>query len=116
MSKLRLHLDADSSKITLYRGLLARGHDVTRTPNEWIHFTADDNEQLLQATARGRCIVTFNVRDFCRLAKEYPNHAGIILSQQRQISKLLKALDRVLSETHAEDWVGTVRWLNDWMK
>jgi len=27
---------------------------------------------------------------------------------------LIEALDRALSETDVEDWVGQVRWLNDW--
>ncbi|MDZ8226497.1 hypothetical protein [Nostoc sp. ChiVER01] len=26
----------------------------------------------------------------------------------------IKALDRLLSETQAEDWSGQIRWLNQW--
>jgi hypothetical protein len=37
---------------------------------------ATDIQQLLGATAQGRCIFTFNVRDFIALALNYPHHGG----------------------------------------
>jgi hypothetical protein len=113
MSKPRLHLDADASIKALQAALTARGHDVTRTPNEWVARDASDEAQLLQATAQGRCIFTFNVRDFIVLAQRYPRHGGIILAAQASwtLSDLIAALDRLLSETEAEDWPGQVRWL-----
>lgn len=116
MPEPRLHLDADASIKALQATLVARGHDVTRTPNEWLVRDASDETQLLQATAQGRCIFTFNVRDFVVLARHYPRHGGIILAAQASwtLSDLIAALDRLLSETEAEDWIGQVRWLNDW--
>ena len=116
MSKPRLHLDADSSLKALHVALVVRGHDVTRTPNEWMAPDATDEAQLLQATAQGRCIFSFNVRDFIVLARRYPRHGGIILAAQASwtLSDLVGALDRLLSETGAEDWIGQVRWLNQW--
>jgi hypothetical protein len=85
---------------------------------------ADDEQQLLGATAHGRCIFTFNVRDFIALAKRYPRHGGVILAAQSSwtLSGLIAALDRSLSETFvslsrttdADGWVGQVRWLNEW--
>ena len=116
MSKPRLHLDADASIKALYEALVARGHDVTRTPTEWMPMDASDEAQLLGATAHGRCIFTFNVRDFLVLAQRYPQHGGIILAAQKSwtLSDLIAALDRLLSETEAADWIGQVRWLNQW--
>ena len=116
MSSVRLHLDADASMKALQSALLERGHDVTRTPNAWMAMDASDETQLLQATAQGRCIVTFNVRDFMVLAERYPQHRGMILAAQASwtLSSLISALDRLLSETAAEDRIGRVRWLNDW--
>ncbi len=116
MAKALLHLDADVADRRLHNALLQLGHDVTRTPTTWMPAPAVDKEQLLGATAHGRCIFTFNIRDFSRLAKEYPEHHGIILANQNQwtISVLIAALDRLLSETEAEDWIGQLRWLNDW--
>jgi hypothetical protein len=116
VSKPRLHLDADTSNAALADALRKRGHDVTRTPNEWMPLDAHDDVQLLGATAQGRCIFTFDARDYVPLAKRYPHHGGIILSSQRPMPELLEALDTLLSETEANDWPGQVRWLGDWMR
>jgi hypothetical protein len=56
------------------RALLESGNDVTRTPNDWIALDATDERQSLGATAQGRCIFIFNIRDFMALAKRYPHH------------------------------------------
>ncbi|GAB4530421.1 MAG: hypothetical protein Kow0063_08510 [Anaerolineae bacterium] len=71
---------------------------------------------MLGVTAQGRCIFTFNVRDFSVLARRHPQHNGIILAAQRSwmLSGLIVALDRLLAETEPADWVGQVRWLNQW--
>ena len=123
MAEPRLHLDADASIKALHQALVARGHDVTRTPTQWMPMDASDAAQLLGATAHGRCILTFNVRDFLVLAQHYPQHGGIILAAHLQapsggrswtLSDLIAALDRLFSETEAGDWVGQVRWLNQW--
>ena len=116
MADVRLHLDADVSYRSLAKTLRERGHNVSRTPSDWIALDADDATQLREATARGRCIVTFNIGDFVRLSRETPEHGGIILAHQRDwtLSSLIAALDRLLNETAAEDWPGQVRWLNDW--
>lgn len=116
MTRLRLHLDADASSKQLHAGLIRRGHDVTRTPNPWMPLDAGDEAQLLGATAQGRCIFTFNIGDFTRLAELYPHHGGIILASQSKwrLPQLIAALDRVLTETEAQDWVGQLRWLNQW--
>jgi hypothetical protein len=114
MARPKLHLDADVSIKALDRALNERGHDVTRTPNEWMPFDASDEDQLLGATAQGRCIMTFNIRDFVPLARRFPDHRGIILANQQQwsLSGLIAALDRLLEENTAEDLAGIVRWLN----
>lgn len=114
MTEPRLHLDADTSRISLWRALLEHGHDVTRTPNSWMALDASDEQQLLSATAQGRCLFTFNIRDFVALARRYPHHGGIILSSQKPMPELLKCLDALLSQTDAADWPGQVRWLKDW--
>jgi hypothetical protein len=122
MAPPRLHLDADTSIRALHKALLARGHDVTRTPTDWIALDASDEEQLLASTAQGRCLFTFNVRDLTVLARRYPHHGGIVLAAQARpaeaagwrLPDLIAALDRLLSETQAGEWTGQVRWLNDW--
>jgi hypothetical protein len=116
MPEPRLHLDADASRKALCQALVTRGHDVTRTPNDWIAEDASDSTQLLEATARGRCLFTFNIRDFVPLTRRYPAHGGVILADQRsmRLSELIAALDRLLTETDATDWPGQVRWLTEW--
>jgi hypothetical protein len=118
MAPPRLHLDADTSIKAVYTALVARGHDVTRTPNTWIHRDASDTEQLLRATAQGRVLFTFNTRDFPVLAQQYLYHGGLVLAAQQRwtLSQLLATLDRLLTETAAADWPGQVRWLNQWRR
>jgi len=48
MVKLKLHLDADTSSKSLHSALVTRGHDVTRTPNDWMPLDASDETQLLR--------------------------------------------------------------------
>jgi hypothetical protein len=116
MAKPKLHLDADTSIKTLQKALIDRGHDVTRTPTEWVPLDASDEVQLLGATAHGRCIFTFNIRDFIVLAQRYPRHRGVVLAAQKSwtLPELITALDRMLANTQASDWDGQVRWLNEW--
>jgi hypothetical protein len=100
----------------LHTALVTRGHDVTRTPNAWIAREASDTQQLLSATAQGRVLFTFNTHDFPALARQYPHHGGLVLAAQQSwtLSDLIAALDRLLSETQAADWLGQVRCLNQW--
>ncbi|MCP4165676.1 MAG: hypothetical protein GY759_07255 [Chloroflexi bacterium] len=116
MAKTRLHLDADVSYRTLQKVLCDRGHDVTRTPCEWMPLDASDERQLLEATARGRCILTFNISDFMYLAQRYQAHGGIVLAHQVDwtLANLIAALDTMLKQTDSSHWSGQVRWLNDW--
>jgi hypothetical protein len=118
MNEPRLHLDADISIKALQAALVARGHDVSRTPNAWIVENADDETQLLAATSQRRCIATYNVRDFVRLARRIPDHAGVILVTRPDwtLSGLIAALDRLLSTCSAEDLIGQVRWLSEWRR
>ena len=116
MPEVRLHLDADTSMKSLHAALLARGPNVTRTPNPWMPLDADDEQQLLGATAQGRVIFTFNIRDFLALAARYSRHGGILLAAQtaRTLPTLIQALAHALTTTTPEDWIGQARWLSDW--
>ncbi len=116
MTRPKLHLDAGASRRALCDGLTARGHDVTRTPQPDLPADASDDLQLLWATAQGRILFTHNVRDFIQMTRRYPRHSGIALAHRESYSlaQLINFLDRMLSETQAEEWVGQVRWLSDW--
>lgn len=116
MSKPKLHLDADASQKALLQALLDRGHDVTRTPHAGLPRDADDDFQLLWATAQGRIIFTHNIRDFIQSTNHYPSHAGILLAHRYSysLSDLIRLIDRALSNSKSDDWIGQVRWLSDW--
>lgn len=116
MVKSRLHLDAEASRKDLYTALVSKGHDVTRTQVPGLALDASDEFQLLWASAHDRVLFTFNIGDFLQLASRIPEHRGILLASQKSHSlrELIALLDRALTETQAEDWVGQVRWLSDW--
>lgn len=84
----------------------------------WIEHDASDERQLLAATAQGRCILTFNARDFVPLSRRYTDHGGILLAAQESwtLSELIKALDYFLSEADPEQVKGRLDWLNSWKR
>ena len=112
----KLHLDEDASDKRLYRALLNHNHDVTWTPNDWMPKASSDKEQLLGAMARGRILFSFNIKDFEALAEVHTEHKGLVLAARSSwtLSALIRALDRLLSETEANEWLGQTRYLNQW--
>jgi hypothetical protein len=118
MANPKLHLDMDASRKDLYKALLDRNLDVTRTPNKDMPENASDEFQLLWASAHQRIIFTFNIKDFIKLSKKHPFHAGILLANQKNtnVSELIDLLTKVLTITTPEEWLGQVRWIQDWKK
>ena len=114
----KLHLDEDASDKRLYHALLERQHDVTWTPNVWMPKAGSDREQLIGAMARGRILFSFNIKDFVALATVYPEHRGIVLAARSSwtLSSLIQALDRLLTETNSNEWLGQTRYLGHWQK
>ena len=118
MPNLKLHLDMDTSRKDLYKALLDKGYDVTRTPNQEIVEDASDEFQLLWATSHKRVIFTFNIKDYINLSKKHPFHAGILLANQSTttICQLIQVLSRIFEDTTDETWIGQIRWIQDWLK
>jgi hypothetical protein len=116
MTKPKLHLDEDASWDAIYQSLKSNGHDVTRTPNEWIKKQAKDEEQLKKASEHDRSIFSYNAKDFLQIAKKTPSHKGVLLSKRKSLSVILKALTRFFRESSAEEMEDQVRWLSDWEK
>jgi predicted nuclease of predicted toxin-antitoxin system len=92
--------------------LRTEGFDV-RTTEEADHDTAADEEQLAFATAEGRAILTYNIRDFAPLHERWLGaerpHAGIIVSQQigrREYGLLLRRMRGLLDHFTADEMVG----------
>lgn len=108
----------DTSRKDLFKALVEKGFDVTRTPNKDMPDDASDEIQLLWATSNQRILFTFNIKDFINLSKKYPQHAGILLANQSatNVSQLIQVLSKVMNETNKEEWIGQVRWIQDWLK
>lgn len=87
--RIRLYADEDSMEKNLMRALRTRGVDVL-TPAEAGMVDRADDEHLDFATESRRVVLTYNVKDFFRLHKEYlsagASHAGIILVRQKEYS------------------------------
>jgi hypothetical protein len=96
--------------------VLPAGAVCDANANDWISQAANDEAQLLGATAQGQVIFTFNVRDFVALAAHHRHHRRIALAAQHQwtVSALIAALDRMSTETTADERVGQVKWLAHW--
>jgi predicted nuclease of predicted toxin-antitoxin system len=108
---VRLYFDRHIMK-RLAADLRSCSYDVLTT-EEAGKDTASDEEQLAFATAEGRALLTFNIRDFAPLHEQWQaagqSHAGIIVSQQlgsRQYGWLLERLLRLLNHFTAEEMVG----------
>jgi predicted nuclease of predicted toxin-antitoxin system len=105
---IRLYLDRHI-KLRLADDLRERGFDVLTTGQATMD-TASDEQQLAFATEQDRAILTFNIRDFAPLHKQWlatgRNHAGIVVSQQlgsRQYGALLSRTVRLLETMTGEE-------------
>ena len=72
------------------------GHDVLTTHEAGkSRLELPDEEVLNFAIERRRVVVTFNRRDFVRLHKKNPAHAGIVVcSQHPNVTSLAERIDR----------------------
>ena len=71
-------------------GLRQLGHNVV-TVHERGRAGGSDAQVLLDATAEGRAVLTFDKRDFWRLHQADPQHAGIIRCDMREAPDVLTA-------------------------
>jgi len=99
------------------RELRARGVDVL-TALEAGMIERGDREHLDYATAQGRTLYSFNIRDFYRLHSTYlaegRSHAGIILAQQQRYSvgQQSRRLLRLIGSRSAEEMKNRVEFLS----
>jgi predicted nuclease of predicted toxin-antitoxin system len=110
---VRLYLDRHIMA-RLAVDLRGQGYDV-RTTEEAGMDTAPDEDQLAFATAEGRAILTYNIRDFAPLHESWVaagrSHAGIIVSRQmgrRQYGLLLQRMLRLLNHFAATEMVNNL--------
>jgi uncharacterized protein with PIN domain len=115
VQKIKLYLDEDVDPL-LAKVIRDRGYNVLSTHEAKMH-KSDDYKQIDFATSQGRAILTHNIRDFYRIAKEYSKinkfHAGIILSSQLPFKELLKRTLHLLNKHDAKDLINNIVWLQD---
>lgn len=114
---IRLYLDEDAQRTSLVRALRARRIDVL-TANEAGKIGISDAEQLAFAVSLGRTVFTFNRGDFARLHADFlqrgQDHAGIIVSDQLEISVVIRRLLRLLDGRTAVDMRNWLEFLSSW--
>lgn len=116
---LRLYLEEDAMRRALVRELRARGADVL-TALEAGMIERDDRDHLDYATAQGRALCSFNIRDFYRLHSIYlaegRSHAGIILVRQQgyALGEQMRRLLKLTVTRSAEEMKNQVEFLGAW--
>lgn len=102
--KPRVLLDEDVH-FDLARALRLRGFDAAHA-QELDQKGRSDAEQLQYAVSQGRCLVTYNVKDFVLLHQEYmakgQSHCGVVVSKQLPLRETLRRLLRTLSARSSE--------------
>lgn len=111
----RLHLNEHISPRVAVQ-LRRHGFDVTST-HERGWFSLSDEDQLEQAAAERRAVVTFNVVDFSLLHNAYletgRHHWGLVFSTETPVGVMLHRLLRLLNSITAADLKSQVCWLNE---
>lgn len=97
------------------------GHDVRAADEEGDLEGLDDASLLVLASSEGRILVTFNVRDFLPLLREWAEgrrrHAGCILVpgsvRHEHFGTIVSGIESALEEApRQEDWTDRVHWLS----
>jgi predicted nuclease of predicted toxin-antitoxin system len=112
---IKLYLDEDVDPL-LASVLRERGIDCLST-RDAENLGHSDIQQLRFATAHGRVILTFNVKDFLRLARELTHsgrhHSGIVVSDHIPFRELLRRILVLVHRQTQTDLNDTVLWLQD---
>jgi len=120
MARPRLLVDEDVSKGPLLAAALRqRGFDAVAA-QELGKTGLSDEELLTYAAAAGRVVLTFNIKDFVRHAREWEQagkpHMGVVVSVHltgRQFGELLRYTMTMLNAVTAEEMQSTVRFLQE---
>ena len=116
---LRLYLDEDSMRMALVEALRARGVEVV-TALDGGMVERRDEDHLEYATAQGRVLYSYNVRDYYRLhtafLREGKAHAGIILGRQQyySVGEQMRRLLKLIATISAEEMQNRVEFLSAW--
>lgn len=119
--RIKLYLDEDV--LPLLAALIRqRGYDVV-SAHELGHQGLSDEDHLTFATNQGRILVSYNVRDYHRLALQRfmsgEDHAGIILGHRQfsrdELGHAIRALMKFVDNIQAENMVNIVRYIEEFL-
>jgi hypothetical protein len=117
---LRLFLDAHVSGRRVARALRNAGHDVRAAAEEGELEGLEDPCLLALAASEGRVLVTFDVKDFVPILREWAEggkrHAGCILVpgsvRHEHFGTVTSGIDGALGEIPQQDWIDRAYWLS----
>lgn len=121
MKPIRLYVDEDAFQESLVLAFKSSGIDVI-TVADVERLSLSDEEQLMWATACGRTIYSFNIRDFYQLHALFlsrsKTHSGIILVPQQRysIGEQLRGLLQLIAENSAEQMVDRLVFLSTYIR
>ena len=117
---VKLYLD-EMVPTDLSRVLRQYGYDVV-TAQEAGMLGKTDVEHLEYASAQGRAILTFNIKDFAKLHKSWhkedKHHAGIIVSpelEMRRFGQLLRLCLKLLDQAVPEEIADRLCYLQEFV-
>jgi hypothetical protein len=115
---VRVLLDAHVSGRRIGRALRRAGHDVLALDSDQVRSRLPDGEVLALAARDERIVVTYNIGDFARLAREWAeagrSHAGVILVPDPRAGpgSVQARLEEIFAAHPAQtDWVDWVAFL-----
>jgi predicted nuclease of predicted toxin-antitoxin system len=117
---VRLYLDEDVAT-ELARILRSLGYDAV-SAHELDPTRLEDVDHVARATAQGRAVLTYNYRDFLRIAGDWFQagrpHAGVIISYHQysrdELGVLRQAVVSMLEAVSAEALENTVAFLDQY--
>lgn len=115
---MRLFLDAHVSGRVIARALRDAGHDVRAADEERQLDGAEDEALLELATVEDRIMVTFNIRDFPRIVREWGagerHHAGCLIlvgMDHGEFGRVLRVIESALATRPEQaDWRDYTAW------
>jgi len=112
---ISIYTDEDVT-IELARAVRERGFSAQSAAEAGL-LNADDSVHLASAAENGMALLTFNARDYLRLAKKYAeanqSHAGIIISSEQYSRKRLGEILRLINSFTADEMRDRVVYLQN---
>ncbi len=121
MSQIGFYLDEDTINAALVKALRNANLNVVTVADAG-RLGYPDEDKLIWATEQARVLYSFNVRDFCRLHRDFitqeRNHTGIVLASQQQysIGQQLRGLLKLATDNSSEEMIDQLIFLSAYIE